>query len=173
MDVTATLSLGDPLEPARKATAQMLQERERTFSLPQPFYSDERLFDIDMQEIFQKEWLIAGMTCEIPTKGNFLTLQVGKNPIIVIRGADGVVHAFHNVCRHRGSRLCTSDKGKVAKLVCHVPPVDLRTGRPPAVRRHRDGRRLRHEAVRPQAGEREDRRRLHLHQPGAEPAGHR
>ena len=119
MDVTATLSLGDPLEPARKATAQMLQERERTFSLPQPFYSDERLFDIDMQEIFQKEWLIAGMTCEIPTKGNYLTLQVGKNPIIVIRGADGVVHAFHNVCRHRGSRLCTSEKGKVAKLVCH------------------------------------------------------
>ena len=119
MDVTTTLSLGDPLEPARKATAQMLQERERTFSLPQPFYSDERLFDIDMQEIFQKEWLIAGMTCEIPTKGNYLTLQVGKNPIIVIRGAEGVVHAFHNVCRHRGSRLCTSDKGKVAKLVCH------------------------------------------------------
>lgn len=64
MDVTTTLSLGDPLEPARKATAQMLQERERTFSLPQPFYSDERLFDIDMQEIFQKEWLIAGMTCD-------------------------------------------------------------------------------------------------------------
>jgi Rieske 2Fe-2S family protein len=119
MDVTTTLSLGDPLEPARKATAQMLQERERTFSLPQPFYSDERLFDIDMQEIFQKEWLIAGMTCEIPTKGNYLTLQVGKNPIIVIRGAEGVVHAFHNVCRHRGSRLCTSEKGKVAKLVCH------------------------------------------------------
>ena len=119
MDVTANLSLGDPLEPARKATAEMLQNRERTFSLPQPFYNDERLFEIDMQEIFQKEWLIAGMTCEIPAKGNFLTLQVGKNPIIVIRGAEGQVHAFHNVCRHRGSRLCTSEKGKVAKLVCH------------------------------------------------------
>ena len=89
MDVTAKISLGDPLEPARKATAQMLQERERTFSLPQPFYSDERLFDIDMQEIFQKEWLIAGMTCEIPTKGNFLTLQIGDNPVIVLRGAEG------------------------------------------------------------------------------------
>ena len=46
MDNTTTLSLGDPLEPARKATAQMLQERERTFSLPQPFYSDDRLFEI-------------------------------------------------------------------------------------------------------------------------------
>ena len=80
MDVTATLSLGDPLEPARKATAQMLQERERTFSLPQPFYSDERLFDIDMQEIFQKEWLIAGMTCEIPTKGDYITPANRQEP---------------------------------------------------------------------------------------------
>ncbi len=149
MDTTTTLSLGDPLEPARKATAQMLQERERTFSLPQPFYSDDRLFDIDMQEIFHKEWLIAGMTSEIPTKGNYLTLQIGKNPIIVIRGADGVVHAFHNVCRHRGSRLCTGEKGKVAKLVCPYHQWN--------------------EAVRPQAGQCEDRWRLHLHQPGREP----
>lgn len=118
MDVTATLSLGDPLEPARKATAEMLQTRERTYSLPQPFYSDERLFEIDMQEIFQKEWLIAGMTCEVPAKGNFLTLQIGKNPILVVRAPDGSINAFHNVCRHRGSRLCTKEKGKVAKLVC-------------------------------------------------------
>jgi Rieske 2Fe-2S family protein len=118
MDKPATLSLGDPLFAARKATAAMLHERNPNFSLPQPFYNDERLFQIDLQEIFHKEWLIAGMTCEIPAKGNFLTLQIGVNPIIVIRGADGVVHAFHNVCRHRGSRLCTSDKGKVAKLVC-------------------------------------------------------
>ncbi|WP_313334676.1 aromatic ring-hydroxylating oxygenase subunit alpha, partial [Pseudomonas oryzihabitans] len=117
MDVS-TLSLGDPLDPARKATAEMLRTRERTYSLPQPFYNDERLFQIDMQEIFGKEWLIAGMTCEIPAKGNFITLQLGDNPILVVRGAEGKVHAFHNVCRHRGSRLCVSDKGKVAKLVC-------------------------------------------------------
>ncbi len=54
-----------------------------------------------------------------------------------------------------------------------LPPVDLRAGWPPAVRRHRDGRRLRHEGVRPEADPGEDRRRLHLHQPGGEPAGHR
>lgn len=66
MTVTSTLSLGDPLEQARAAAAEMLQSRERTFSLPQPFYNDERVFQLDMQEIFHKEWLIAGMTCEIP-----------------------------------------------------------------------------------------------------------
>ena len=98
------LSLGDPLEPARKATADMLRSRDHSFA-PQPFYCDQRLFEIDMQEIFHKEWLIAGMTCEIPAKGNFLTLQIGKNPVLVIRGAEGQVHAFHNVCRHQ-ARAC-------------------------------------------------------------------
>lgn len=118
MDVTQPQNLADPLHPVRKATAEMLLERDHSYSLPQPFYTDERLFQVDMQEIFQKEWLIAGMTCEIPNKGNFITLQIGDNPIVVLRGADNSIHAFHNVCRHRGSRLCVSDKGKVAKLVC-------------------------------------------------------
>ncbi|SFH51032.1 aromatic ring-hydroxylating oxygenase subunit alpha [Modicisalibacter xianhensis] len=118
MDLIATHELDDPLAKAREATADMLQARARNFSLPQPFYNDARLFALDMQEIFEKEWLFAGMTCEIPAKGSFMTLDVGSNPIIIVRGNDGHVHAFHNVCRHRGSRLCVKDKGKVAKLVC-------------------------------------------------------
>ncbi|MDZ3994923.1 hypothetical protein PspTeo4_37888 [Pseudomonas sp. Teo4] len=69
MDVTATLSLGDPLEPARKATAEMLQTRERTYSLPQPFYTDERLFQIDMQEIFHKEVADRGACQRDPDQG--------------------------------------------------------------------------------------------------------
>lgn len=110
--------LDDPLAPAREATAEMLRNRQRNFSLPQPFYNDERVFALDMQEIFGKEWLFAGMTSEIPTKGNFMTMEIGDNPVILVRGNDGQVHGFHNVCRHRGSRLCVKEKGKVAKLVC-------------------------------------------------------
>ncbi|WP_355659827.1 aromatic ring-hydroxylating oxygenase subunit alpha [Halomonas salifodinae] len=110
--------LDDPLAPAREATAEMLRTRQRNFSLPQPFYNDERVFALDMQEIFGKEWLFAGMTSEIPAKGNFMTVEIGDNPVILVRGNDGQVHGFHNVCRHRGSRLCVKEKGKVAKLVC-------------------------------------------------------
>ncbi|MDR9438735.1 MAG: aromatic ring-hydroxylating dioxygenase subunit alpha [Halomonas sp.] len=118
MDPLTPARLDDPLASARDATAEMLLQRHRHFSLPQPFYNDARLFALDMQEIFEKEWLFAGMTCEIPAKGNFITLEVGDNPVVIVRGDNGSIHAFHNVCRHRGSRLCVSDKGKVAKLVC-------------------------------------------------------
>lgn len=117
MDMIARSQLDD-LDAAREATAEMLGNRARNFSLPQPFYNDSRLFALDMQEIFTKEWLFAGMTCEIPAKGNFMTLDIGDNPVIIVRGAENRIHAFHNVCRHRGSRLCVKEKGKVAKLVC-------------------------------------------------------
>jgi len=118
MEANRTPQLPDPLAQTRQVCAEMLKTRDHSFSLPQPFYNDEQVFALDMQEIFGKEWLIAGMTCEIPAKGNFISLHIGNNPIIVLRGAEGQIHAFHNVCRHRGSRLCVSEKGKVAKLVC-------------------------------------------------------
>ncbi|MGO2241747.1 MAG: aromatic ring-hydroxylating oxygenase subunit alpha [Halomonas sp.] len=118
MNKTMDYTHSDPLASMREATVGMLQSRASAFSLPQPFYNDARLFALDMQEVFEKEWLFSGMTCEIPAKGNFMTLEIGDNPIVIVRGAEGQIHAFHNVCRHRGSRLCTKDKGKVAKLVC-------------------------------------------------------
>ncbi|UYF99830.1 MULTISPECIES: aromatic ring-hydroxylating oxygenase subunit alpha [unclassified Halomonas] len=118
MNNSSDYTQNDPLAAMREETVEMLESRARTYSLPQPFYNDARLFALDMEEIFEKEWLFAGMSCEIPAKGNFMTLEIGNNPIVIVRGGEGQIHAFHNVCRHRGSRLCTTDKGKVAKLVC-------------------------------------------------------
>ncbi|PKG98875.1 SRPBCC family protein [Paraglaciecola sp. MB-3u-78] len=88
------------------------------FSLPRKFYTDQHYFDLEMEQIFQKEWLFVGLTCEIPAKGNFITLQIGSSPITIVRGDQGQIRAFHNVCRHRGSKLCLAKQGKVAKLVC-------------------------------------------------------
>ena len=72
------------------------------YSLPQPFYTDQHCFDVEMKQIFQKEWLFVGLTCEIPAKGNYISQQIGSNPIMIVRGDQGQVRAFHNVCRHRG-----------------------------------------------------------------------
>ncbi|WP_048305902.1 SRPBCC family protein [Halomonas sp. PR-M31] len=118
MNLIAHSGLNDSLAQAREAATELLNTRLPKFSLPQPLYIDEQIYALDLQEIFEKEWLFAGMTCEIPAKGNFMTLQIGNNPIIILRGDNGVIQGFHNVCRHRGSRLCAAEKGKVAKLVC-------------------------------------------------------
>lgn len=102
----------------REDVTKMLKERLPDYSLEQPFYNDPDLFRIDMEEIFAKEWLFAGLTCEIPKKGNFITLDIGDNPVTIVRGNNGEVNAFHNVCRHRGSKICLKHRGKTAKLVC-------------------------------------------------------
>ncbi len=115
-------------EEARRDMARLLKERSRTHSLPRPLYNDPLLFRIDMEEVFQKEWLFVGMTCEIPEKGDYMTVEVGQDPVLVVRDRDGEIRSFHNVCRHRGSRLCTDAKGKVANLTCpyHQWTYDLK-----------------------------------------------
>lgn len=103
---------------ARETMAKLLEARDPNYSLPQPLYNDPFMFRADMEEIFEKEWLFVGMTSEIPTKGDYFTVEIGKNPVLLVRGTDGSVSAFHNSCRHRGSRVCTAHRGKVANLVC-------------------------------------------------------
>ncbi|WP_308368480.1 MULTISPECIES: aromatic ring-hydroxylating dioxygenase subunit alpha [unclassified Microbulbifer] len=116
------------LEEARRDMARLLAERSRTHSLPRPLYNDPFLFRLDMEEVFQKEWLFVGMTCEVPGKGDYMTVEIGQDPVLIVRDRDGEIQAFHNVCRHRGSRLCTQAKGKVANLTCpyHQWTYDLK-----------------------------------------------
>lgn len=88
------------------------------FSLPKAFYNDDDLFEADMEAIFYKEWLFAGPECEIPNPGDYVTLTIHEAPIIVLRDHEGEVRAFHNSCRHRGSRLCDKARGHAGRLVC-------------------------------------------------------
>jgi Rieske 2Fe-2S family protein len=105
-------------EMSRDKVQQMLSTRDSRFALEQSLYNDAQIFQIDMEEIFHKEWIFVGMSCEIPKRGDFITADIGQNPILIVRDADGSINAFHNSCRHRGSRLCSAVKGKVANLVC-------------------------------------------------------
>src|ERR1700744_2536014 len=50
--------------------------------------------------------------------GDELTVQVGEYPILIVRDRDGALRAFHNSCRHRGSRICSTEHGNSARLVC-------------------------------------------------------
>ncbi len=96
----------------------LLAERKSGFSLPQPFYNDEEIFRADLETIFYRNWLFAGHTCELAKAGDYFTWRVGNCEAIVVRGADGKIRAFHNSCRHRGSRICSATKGSAPKLVC-------------------------------------------------------
>ncbi|MEZ8141798.1 aromatic ring-hydroxylating dioxygenase subunit alpha [Enterovibrio sp. FF113] len=108
----------DTMPINREMVKTMLERRIPDYTLEQPFYTSPELFRIDMEEIFGKEWIFAGMTCELPKKGSFITLELGDNPIVILRDNNNEITAFHNVCRHRGSKLCLTQRGKSPKLVC-------------------------------------------------------
>jgi phenylpropionate dioxygenase-like ring-hydroxylating dioxygenase large terminal subunit len=96
----------------------LLATRKPRHSLPRPFYVDPDIFQLDLERIFYKSWLFAVSSCEIPKAGNYVTHKVGLYSVIIVRGADGVIRAFHNSCRHRGSTLCRASKGSNPKIVC-------------------------------------------------------
>lgn len=95
-----------------------LGARRQNYSLDRDLYCDDGVFQMDLEHVFYREWLFAIPSCEIPKTGNFATLQVGAYPVVITRAADGMIRAFHNVCRHRGQRLCAKETGSTPKLVC-------------------------------------------------------
>jgi len=98
--------------------AALLDSRREGFGMPRALYLDPALHAAEMATIWQRQWIFAGFAFEIPNAGDFLTLSVADSPVLVIRGDDGEVRAFHNVCRHRGSQICRTDTGHVRALVC-------------------------------------------------------
>jgi Rieske 2Fe-2S family protein len=88
------------------------------WSLPSAFYRDEAIYRLDIERIWRRGWLFAGHSCEIPHPGNYFTVEIDTDSIIILRGDDGTVRGLHNVCRHRGSRLCEAGSGRVNKIVC-------------------------------------------------------
>lgn len=95
-----------------------LMARKPWHSLPQPFYTDAAIYDADLRLIWQRDWIFAAAVAELPKTGSYITLALGAASVIVVRGADGVIRAFHNSCRHRGSRICAAEKGTSPRLVC-------------------------------------------------------
>src|SRR5438309_3921551 len=88
------------------------------WSLPRGFYSDQEIYGLDVERIWRRGWLFAAHSCEIRAPGDFVTLEIDSDPIMVVRGHDRRVHALHNVCRHRGSIVATEAAQPVTRFIC-------------------------------------------------------
>lgn len=103
---------------ARHEMLRLLNARRDGFSLERPFYVDPDFHKLDLELIWYREWLFVGHDCELPKPGSFITVQVGDYPVVLVRNRSGSIRAFHNSCRHRGSRICKTESGTSARLVC-------------------------------------------------------
>jgi len=88
---------------------------EEATTLPGRLYHDPAIHQRELRDIFSKMWLCVGREEDIEKPGDFLTRTVGRESVIVVRDAASRINAFHNVCRHRGSRLVTEPSGSGLK----------------------------------------------------------
>ncbi len=102
----------------RASLATLIAAQRDGHALEHALYCDPRVFRADLETLFYQEWLFVLSLAELPTPGAFATVQIGDYPVVVVRSQDGAVRAFHNVCRHRGQKLCAEDHGQKRRLVC-------------------------------------------------------
>jgi choline monooxygenase len=74
-----------------------------TWRMPREAYISQEWFDREQEELFGRVWTFAATSNELPNPGDYVCVQAGRHPLFVIRGKDGTLRAFHNLCRHRGT----------------------------------------------------------------------
>lgn len=84
---------------------------EDRFGLPGWTYFNDELFALESETLFRRHWQIVCHSNDILEKGQFTTFDLVGERALIIRGEDGVIRAFHNLCRHRGSRVVTEENG--------------------------------------------------------------
>jgi Rieske 2Fe-2S family protein len=87
-------------------------------ALDQRFYTDPAIYELELDRIISRNWVLAGHVSELAEPGDYKVLEVARESAIIVRGKDGSIRAFANVCRHRGSLVCLEKSGNTRKFAC-------------------------------------------------------
>lgn len=104
--------------PAVQEIASAAPDPDADWSLPGWIYTDPEFHQVEIDRIIRPSWQIVCHTSDIPDAGDWRTIDYIGESVIVVRGADLVIRAFTNVCRHRAMRLVEGHAGCAKKFVC-------------------------------------------------------
>lgn len=94
------------------------REEEGIYRIARDIFTNEQLFDLEMEFIFEKSWIYACHESELKNNNDYITMQAGRQPMIITRDAKGELHALINACQHRGTTLTRVRKGNQATFTC-------------------------------------------------------
>ncbi|HYL05441.1 MAG TPA: aromatic ring-hydroxylating dioxygenase subunit alpha [Thermoanaerobaculia bacterium] len=86
-------------------------------TLPREYFVSEEVFRAERERIFARSWLLAGHQSQLGEPGSCLLFELDKESVLVVRDGAGEIRAFHNHCRHRGSRLCQEETTKLGPAI--------------------------------------------------------
>ena len=101
-----------------RSIAELIADQKPGHSLDQRFYTDPDIYELEIERIINRNWILAGHVSQLPAPGDYKVLNVARESAIIVRGSDGKLRGFANVCRHRGSLVCLESNGHVDKFTC-------------------------------------------------------
>jgi len=87
-------------------------------TLPQSYFVSPDIFAEESRKVFASEWVCVGHRSQLPEAGDYIVQEVAGESLIILRDKEGNIRSFHNVCRHRGTRLCEAPSGHAAAIQC-------------------------------------------------------
>jgi phenylpropionate dioxygenase-like ring-hydroxylating dioxygenase large terminal subunit len=100
------------------STAEHLTRLVQADRVHHSVYTDPAIFDLEMERLFGRAWLLLGHESQVRNAGDFFTTRMGREPVIVTRDADGALQVLINRCTHRGAMVCHEEKGSAKQFVC-------------------------------------------------------
>ncbi len=100
--------------------ASLVDDRvqDGVFRVDRSIYTDQDLFVAEMERIFEKDWVFLCHESQVPEEGSYFATEIGLQPVLVTRQADGSIKTFVNACSHRGALLTPVKQGKAKVLTC-------------------------------------------------------
>jgi carnitine monooxygenase subunit len=105
------------VQPAQTVTRSADDSSDDAVGLPAWIYSDPDFFELEKRTIFRTSWQLVCHVNDVPKPGDYHSFDFLGEAVIVVRGDDGQVRSFHNVCRHRASRLLDGPKGSCGRRI--------------------------------------------------------
>lgn len=100
---------------------QAIRALVRAEGVHRDVYLDPELFELEMQHLWRNTWIYVGHDSQVPSPGDYYTTQIGREPVIMLRGADGAVRVLPNRCAHKGSKLLGAVQGRCAGGALRCP----------------------------------------------------
>src|SRR5512141_3512053 len=99
------------------AVEKVLDRYDRALTLPGEAYASQGVFDWEVEHFFEGSWACIGRAADlgVTAPGNQRAVQVGRQSFILVRGDDGALRGFHNICRHRGHELLGVDEQRTQR----------------------------------------------------------
>ena len=112
------MTIHDPaIDPVAELKANTRVPFEQARAMPTSVYTSEAFLEAELEHVFRKEWFCVGRATSLANPGDYTTLDLAGQPIMVVRGQDGALRAQSNVCLHRMSTLLHGE-GNTPRITC-------------------------------------------------------